>query len=207
MLKISAEAALPTLEGDFVLKSFAAANTRQGPSSLPILALTMGLENRCDTTQIPLIRIHSECITGDVFGSRRCDCGEQLSRSMKLISERGCGAVIYLRQEGRGIGIENKLKAYSLQEQGFDTLDANLELGLPADDREYQDAINILEQLGVTRCDLLTNNPHKARTLERSHIELNAVLPIHIAPDHPSCMLYLRTKQERMGHTASQSYP
>jgi len=204
MLSESASASLPTNQGDFILKSFSGTKHLTAQNTLPHLALIMGLEEKNGCADIPLIRIHSECITGDVFGSRRCDCGQQLTRSMQLISERGCGAVIYLRQEGRGIGIENKLRAYSLQERGFDTLDANLELGLPADNREYQDAVCILHQLGVKRCDLLTNNPEKTKAIASSTIELNAVLPIHITPDHPCCVAYINTKQQRMGHTSSQ---
>lgn len=201
MLNLSAQASLPTPQGDFSLGSFVGTSAESQRS--PILVLTMGLDEIEDTGTVPLIRIHSECITGDVFSSRRCDCGEQLNLSMQLISERGCGAVIYLRQEGRGIGIENKLKAYALQEQGFDTLDANLELGLPADDRDYHDAIKILKHHGVTRCDLLTNNPTKTKAIEQSNIELNSTIPIHIEPDHPSCVQYLKTKQERMGHVSN----
>ncbi len=206
MLNLSAEASLPTAQGDFSLLTFSNENKGQADnqnSALPILVLAMGLDRVSNSCSIPLIRIHSECITGDVFSSRRCDCGEQLTRSMELISERGCGAVIYLRQEGRGIGIENKLRAYALQEQGFDTLDANLALGLPVDDRVYVDAIRILGQLNVTRCDLLTNNPEKSNAIVQSGIVLNSVVPIHIKPDHPSCVLYLKTKQNRMGHTTA----
>jgi GTP cyclohydrolase II len=201
MLNLSAQASLQTPQGDFSLESFVGPDLES--QKTPILVLAMGLDEISETGEIPLIRIHSECITGDVFSSRRCDCGEQLTMSMELISERGCGAVIYLRQEGRGIGIENKLKAYALQEQGFDTLDANLELGLPADSRDYHDAIKILEQHGVTRCDLLTNNPEKTKAIEQSKIALNSVLPIHIKPDHPSCVQYLTTKQQRMGHLSN----
>ena len=199
MLSLTAEAALPTPQGDFQMLTFSKLTQKKG-SSLPILVLTMGIDSPSTSNSIPLVRIHSECVTGDIFGSRRCDCGEQLTSSMKLIAERGRGAVIYLRQEGRGIGIENKLRAYTLQEQGFDTLDANLELGLPVDNRDYSDAIVILEQLKVEMCDLLTNNPEKSEAIAQSRVGLNSVMPIIIEPNHPSCVLYLETKKQRMGH-------
>ena len=115
--------------------------------------------------QVPLVRIHSECVTGDVFGSAKCDCGAQLHQSLALIAEQG-GVIIYLRQEGRGIGLANKLKAYALQEQGFDTVDANLELGLPIDSRSYTAAGQILNYLGIDVIRLLTNNPHKVQALQ-----------------------------------------
>ena len=166
----------------------------------------MGVDEIEDARTIPLIRIHSECITRGFFNSRRCDCGEQLVISMQLTSERGCEAVIYLRQAGRGIGIENKLKACALKEQGFDMLDANLKLGLPADDRDDHDAIKIFKHHRITRCNLLTNNPTKRNALEQSDIELNSTATLHIEPNHPSCVQYLKTKQVRMRQLSSLHY-
>jgi 3,4-dihydroxy 2-butanone 4-phosphate synthase/GTP cyclohydrolase II len=197
MVAMTAAATLPTQYGDFYLQSYLSADTNSSVAGAPILVLSKGL----DTGLVPLIRIHSECITGDVFGSRRCDCGDQLQRSMALISEAGCGAVIYLRQEGRGIGIENKLKAYHLQEMGLDTVDANVQLGLPVDARDYTDAIDIMHQLGISECELLTNNPQKVAAVSGSSIALNRVVALHVEPLHSSGAAYIKTKQERLGHT------
>ncbi|MFT4820115.1 MAG: 3,4-dihydroxy 2-butanone 4-phosphate synthase/GTP cyclohydrolase II [Candidatus Pseudothioglobus sp.] len=196
MVAMTAAATLPTQHGDFYLQSYHSVDTSSPVVGEPILVLSKGLD-RC---RVPLVRIHSECITGDVFGSQRCDCGDQLQRSMALISESGCGAVIYLRQEGRGIGIENKLKAYQLQELGLDTVDANVQLGLPIDARDYADAIDIMLQLGIKQCDLLTNNPQKIAAVSDSSITLNCVVALHVQPSHSSGVAYVKTKQERLGH-------
>ena len=153
------------------------------------------------SNQVPLVRIHSECVTGDVFGSAKCDCGAQLSQSLSLIGEQG-GVIIYLRQEGRGIGLANKLKAYALQEEGFDTVDANLQLGLPVDNRDYAVAYQILNYLGIDVLRLLTNNPHKVNALERFGIEVSERIPLKIAPT-PQNRHYLRTKQKKLGHYLS----
>ncbi|MGQ3889422.1 3,4-dihydroxy-2-butanone-4-phosphate synthase [Legionella sp. CNM-1927-20] len=148
--------------------------------------------------QVPLVRIHSECITGDVFGSCKCDCGMQLQQSLSLISEQG-GILIYLRQEGRGIGLANKLKAYALQEQGLDTVDANLQLGFPADARDYAIAFQILKLLGVEVLRLLTNNPRKVEALERYGLIVSERIPLTIKPSHTN-REYLKTKQLKLGH-------
>jgi 3,4-dihydroxy 2-butanone 4-phosphate synthase/GTP cyclohydrolase II len=200
MVAMTAAATLPTSYGDFCIQSYHSADTTNLIVGEPILVLSKGLNLASDNGLMPLIRIHSECITGDVFGSQRCDCGDQLQRSMALISEAGCGAVIYLRQEGRGIGIENKLKAYQLQEMGLDTVDANVQLGLPVDARDYADAIDIMHQLGISRCDLLTNNPQKIAAVSGSSIELSRVVALHVQPLHSSGTTYIKTKQERLGH-------
>lgn len=147
-----------------------------------------------------LCRLHSECLTGDTFGSLRCDCGDQFAKAMDAVEEKGRGLVLYLRQEGRGIGLMNKLRAYVLQEQGMDTLDANLALGFPADGRDYAVAAAILRHLGVSSLNLMTNNPDKVEQITRYGIDVAERIPIEICPtchDHA----YLQTKKERMGHT------
>ena len=151
--------------------------------------------------QIPLVRIHSECVTGDVFGSAKCDCGAQLSQSLSLIAEQG-GVIIYLRQEGRGIGLANKLKAYALQEKGFDTVDANLQLGLPVDSRDYEVAYQILNYLGIHVVRLLTNNPNKVNALEHFGVKVSERIPLKIPPT-PENRDYLSTKQKKLGHYLS----
>jgi len=148
--------------------------------------------------QIPLVRVHSECITGDVFGSSKCDCGAQLDQSIALIGEQG-GVIIYLRQEGRGIGLSNKLKAYALQEQGFDTVEANVKLGLPVDSRDYDVAYQILNFLGIGVLRLLTNNPNKVSALEQSGIVVSERIPLLVEPN-PNNRDYLSVKQTKLGH-------
>lgn len=143
-------------------------------------------------------RIHSECMTGDVFGSRRCDCGEQLKASMAHFEAHG-GVLIYLRQEGRGIGLIEKMKAYNLQDQGLDTIEANLALGHHSDARDFNPAIEILQDLGIDRIRLLTNNPEKVKVFEGSPVEVVERLPISIAPNSDSAP-YLETKRTGMGH-------
>jgi 3,4-dihydroxy 2-butanone 4-phosphate synthase/GTP cyclohydrolase II len=147
-----------------------------------------------------LVRVHSECLTGDVFHSLRCDCGEQLESALAMIEREGEGVLLYLAQEGRGIGLLNKLKAYKLQEEGFDTVDANLKLGLPADLRDYGIGAQILVDLGLSSIRILTNNPKKIRGLEGYGLSVAAQVPIEHAPN-PHNEVYLRTKAERMGHT------
>lgn len=147
-----------------------------------------------------LCRLHSECLTGDTFGSLRCDCGEQFARAMDAVEEKGRGLVLYLRQEGRGIGLMNKLRAYVLQEQGMDTLDANLALGFPADGRDYAVAAAILRHLGIESLHLMTNNPDKVEQITRYGIDVATRVPLEV---HPTCHdhAYLQTKKKRMGHT------
>ncbi len=146
-----------------------------------------------------LVRVHSECLTGDVFGSRRCDCGSQLHAAMQRIEEEGCGVILYMRQEGRGIGLAAKLKAYSLQEQGLDTVDANLRLGFPTDLREYGIGAQMLVDLGLKSIRLLTNNPKKVVGLQGYGLEIIEQLPVRVVPN-PHNERYLKTKRDRMGH-------
>ncbi len=185
-----AEANLPTRNGAFQMFAYDA------PEYKEHVALTLGV---IDDGRPVLVRAHSECLTGDVFGSSRCDCGEQLADSLRFLQEQGRGVLLYLRQEGRGIGLANKISAYALQEQGLDTVEANLALGLPEDMRDYRVAAEMLFDLGVRRARLLTNNPAKVKGLERHGIEVVERIPLEITPN-PSNLEYLRTKREKMGH-------
>jgi 3,4-dihydroxy 2-butanone 4-phosphate synthase/GTP cyclohydrolase II len=160
------------------------------------LALVMGDVLQQDDI---LVRVHSECFTGDVLGSRRCDCGEQLQRSMQMIAEAGSGIVIYLRQEGRGIGLLNKLRAYNLQDEGYDTVDANLALGHQADERDYTVAALILKDLGVGSIHLLTNNPSKLHRLQELGVPVTERIPL-ASTVNPDNAQYLFTKALRMNH-------
>ena len=182
---------IPTDYGDFQLCFYS--NTQDNKEHL---ALFMGDLNKSESV---LARIHSECFTGDVLGSRRCDCGEQLDRSMKMISECGVGVIVYLRQEGRGIGLLEKLRAYNLQDEGLDTVDANLELGHEADARDYSLASLILRDLGVCSVDLITNNPEKIHALEGLGIAVKSRVSLDIAAN-PDNVSYLQTKAQRMNH-------
>jgi 3,4-dihydroxy 2-butanone 4-phosphate synthase/GTP cyclohydrolase II len=187
-----AEARIPTQWGDFTC--FAYESLLDGEQHV---ALVKGIVSGEDNV---LVRVHSECLTGDVFGSLRCDCGVQLDSAMQLISENGSGVVVYLRgHEGRGIGIGHKIRAYSLQEQGRDTVEANLDLGLPADSREYGIGAQILVDLGITTMRVITNNPAKYGGLEGFGLEITERIPTIVAPN-PENIAYLRTKREKMGH-------
>jgi 3,4-dihydroxy 2-butanone 4-phosphate synthase / GTP cyclohydrolase II len=153
------------------------------------------------TDSAPLVRVHSECLTGDVFGSHRCDCGPQLDAACRMIAKEGRGVVVYVGgHEGRGIGLLNKLRAYRLQDHGRDTLDANLDLGLPADARHYDQSVDILADLGIHRLRLLTNNPDKVAGLRTAGLDVLGVVPLQTRPT-PQNTGYLLTKQTRMGHT------
>lgn len=188
----TASARLPTRWGEFRCHSFEC--LVDGETHL---AFAIGDVRGDDPV---LVRVHSECLTGDVFGSVKCDCGPQLHEAMRLIAAAGRGVVVYLRgHEGRGIGISHKLRAYELQDQGWDTVDANIELGLPVDSREYGVGAQILADLGVTHLLLLTNNPAKYRGLEGFGLTISERVPLH-PPAHPEAEQYLRTKQDRLGH-------
>lgn len=191
MLKIQAEANVPTSFGNFRMIAF----SESASDWMPHMAIIAENTNFSEPINV---RFHSECITGEVFHSEKCECGKQLDASMKYIHENG-GMIIYLRQEGRNIGIINKLKAYSLQEKGFDTVEANLELGLPADDRSFKVAVDILNILDVKSVNLLTNNPEKIKVVENSNIILNKRIPLQIDATKDSSS-YLKVKKDYFGH-------
>ena len=183
---------MPTQYGHFRLIPFS-----QKSNGLEHIALIKG---EWEKDEPVLVRMHSSCATGDTFGSLRCECGEQLHISMKMIEKAGKGAVVYLNQEGRGIGLMDKMRAYKLQEQGLDTVDANLHLGHDSDEREYGVGAQILRELGVSKIRLITNNPVKRAALEGYGLEIVENVPIEITPN-PFNKFYLKTKKERMGHT------
>lgn len=183
---------LPTAHGHFKLGGF-----REKKSSLEHVAVIKG---NWSPTDAVLVRVHSSCFTGDVLGSLRCDCGEQLHNALAIIEKIGQGVIIYLDQEGRGIGLMNKLRAYQLQEQGMDTVDANIHLGLPIDNRSYTVAAQILQKLGITKIRLITNNPQKRISLVESGLEVTEIISVITKPNKYNAQ-YLATKRERMGHT------
>ncbi|MHC4451203.1 MAG: bifunctional 3,4-dihydroxy-2-butanone-4-phosphate synthase/GTP cyclohydrolase II [Planctomycetota bacterium] len=191
---------LPTRHGDFTLHLY-----RSKVDRLPHFALTKGIvtpegeEGNPPDPEPILVRPHSECLTGDVFHSLRCDCGEQLEHAMEQIEAEGRGIILYMRQEGRGIGIENKLKAYLLQDEGMDTVEANLALGFKADQRDYGIGAQILRHLGVRDMRILTNNPRKFRALQGYGLQIVERVPISM-PANPSNEKYLRTKKDKLGH-------
>jgi GTP cyclohydrolase II len=186
-----AEASLPTRFGQFNIAVF-----EVDGSPGEIAALTHG---ELIGNPTPLVRLHSECLTGDVLGSLRCDCGEQLDAALALIARAESGVLLYLPQEGRGIGLGNKIRAYALQDQGLDTVDANLALGLPVDRRDYAAAAQVLLSLGLQRVRLLTNNPAKSAALERHGVRVAERVPLTVSPNAVNYQ-YLRTKADRMGH-------
>jgi 3,4-dihydroxy 2-butanone 4-phosphate synthase/GTP cyclohydrolase II len=187
-----AEAELPSAFGDFRAVVF-----KNSIDHVDHVALIRG---EIDETHPTLVRVHSECLTGDAFGSLRCDCGEQLQTAMKMIQEEGSGVILYMRQEGRGIGLANKIKAYSLQDQeGLDTVQANERLGFPADARDYGVGMQILRKLGLGKLRVITNNPLKRAGLEGYGLEILERVPLEVEPNEKN-MEYLRTKREKLGH-------
>lgn len=185
------EVDMPTQYGHFRLIPF-----RQKSNGLEHIALIKG---DLSGDEPALVRVHSSCTTGDIFGSMRCECGEQLHEAMQIIEKEGRGAIVYLNQEGRGIGLMEKMKAYKLQENGMDTVDANLCLGHKADERDYGVGANILRSIGVTKMRLMTNNPIKRVGLEAYGLEVVDMLPVEVEPN-PHNEFYMKTKKERMGH-------
>ena len=192
---VPSKAKLPTIHGNFQIRVFHEAST-----GFDHVALTLG---NMDGPDPVIVRLHSECLTGDVLGSLRCDCGPQLDSALKAIVERGWGCLLYLRQEGRGIGLHAKIQAYHLQDQGADTLDANLMLGLPADGRDYSIAASMLTALDITHVSLLSNNPNKREQLEKHGIKVANLIPLVVGVSEQN-RFYLETKVERMGHKIDQ---
>lgn len=192
IIDVGEEVEMPTQYGSFHLIPF-----RQQSNGLEHMALVKGTWSPDEPI---LVRVHSSCATGDIFGSQRCDCGEQLHKSMQLIEKEGKGVIIYMQQEGRGIGLMNKIAAYKLQEEGYDTVDANIHLGFKPDERDYGCGAQMLRHLGVRKMRLLTNNPVKRVGLEAYGLEITEIVPIETTPNKYN-ERYLKTKQNRMGHT------
>lgn len=193
-MKRQVEAVIPTQWGIFKMLAYANTPVEQMPHIVM-------MHEACDVNEAVVVRIHSECITGDLFTSQRCDCGEQLERAMELAAKHK-GAVVYLRQEGRGIGLINKLKAYNLQDTGLNTIDANTHLGFEPDERQYEVAIQIFKDLGIDKIHLLTNNPLKIGAIEASGVKVCSRMPI-IIEAHSINKSYLDTKKNLMGHLLS----
>ncbi|UNU74320.1 GTP cyclohydrolase II [Moraxella nasovis] len=192
------KAKLPTAHGEFEIHVFENAEGQEH------LMLTVGLPTNDDSI-IPIVRIHSECLTGDAFSSLKCDCGPQLNAAMRAVQAHGCGAILYLRQEGRGIGLTNKIRAYALQDQGHDTLEANLLLGLPADARTYEMCKEMLDSVGVTKIALMTNNPNKIKELSEYGIDIIERIPLVVGVNKHN-QGYLDTKSVKMGHLIDKQW-
>ena len=192
--EIPADARLPTEHGDFRIRVF-----HEDETGLDHVALVLGDMSGPDPV---LVRVHSECLTGDAFGSLRCDCGAQLDSALRQIQEVGWGCLVYLRQEGRGIGLHAKIQAYNLQDMGADTIEANLILGHPVDARDYKIASEMLEAVGIDRVCLLTNNPDKIKQLTEHRINVGERMPLVVGVGNDN-MEYLATKMEKMGHKIS----
>jgi 3,4-dihydroxy 2-butanone 4-phosphate synthase/GTP cyclohydrolase II len=186
-----ATAKLPTEIGDFLIAGY-----RSLTSNEEFVALYKG---ELDGDTPTLVRIHSQCLTGDVFGSIKCDCGPQLRKTMEMIEAAGRGAIVYQQQEGRGIGIINKIRAYALQDQGADTVEANEKLGFEVDARDYQQCAEILFDLGLCKVRVISNNPDKLAALEQAGLKIVERIPIEVPSEAPAAH-YLRTKKEKMGH-------
>jgi GTP cyclohydrolase II len=186
-----ATARLPTRTGHFAVAAY-----RSRTSSEEFVCLYKGTIDDGNPT---LVRIHSQCLTGDVFGSAKCDCGDQLRSALSLIEQAGRGVLVYQLQEGRGIGITNKIRAYALQDRGLDTIEANVHLGLPVDSRDYKQCVEILLDLGLSKVLIVSNNPSKIRAIEEGGLEIIERVTLDFNPD-PAAVPYLRTKKLRMGH-------
>jgi GTP cyclohydrolase II len=186
---------LPTTFGVFDLIGFERANMDKGETESALLLMLGDPKNRT-----PLLRVHSQCFTGEVLGSLRCDCRGQLELAMSAIADEGSGLVIYEYQEGRGIGLMEKLKAYALQDQGLDTIEANEALGFDADCRDFSLAVAIVHEIGIDRVRLMSNNPHKVEALSKGGIEVMELIACE-APPSPYALSYLRTKKKKMGHS------
>ncbi|HEY5500072.1 MAG TPA: GTP cyclohydrolase II, partial [Bacteroidales bacterium] len=191
LVEMGPKVQLPTSYGNFQLIPFT-----QIANGLEHLALIKGTWEENESI---LVRVHSSCMTGDIFGSMRCECGDQLHNAMQAIEKEGKGVLVYMNQEGRGIGLMNKIKAYKLQEQGYDTVDANLHLGFDADERDYGVGAQILQKIGVRNMRLMTNNPVKRIGLEAYGLTISEIIPIEV-PTNPYNEVYMKTKKERMGH-------
>lgn len=188
-----AEADFPSVFGHFRISGFRLQDERGTEEAVVLIKGTPG------PGRIPLVRIHSQCLTGDVFASLRCDCREQLELALKQVGNSEYGMVIYEEKEGRGIGLMNKLQAYALQDQGWDTIEANARLGFDADLRDYRLPVGVLKFFGITEVRMLSNNPEKLRALEENGIAIRERIPIEAAP-HQARTKYLKTKREKMGH-------
>jgi 3,4-dihydroxy 2-butanone 4-phosphate synthase/GTP cyclohydrolase II len=186
---LQASATLPTKWGKAQIRAY----STDSNDRMPLVALIFG---KLSPTMV--VRLHSECLTGDIFSSLKCDCGEQLHQSLSVLGKKG-GVLLYLRQEGRSIGLINKLKAYNLQEKGANTIEANHQLGFGSDLRNYDSAVQVLKGLGIAEVHLLTNNPEKQKALEEAGIVVSKRLPIEVAPQKES-LGYLKTKKDLMGH-------
>jgi 3,4-dihydroxy 2-butanone 4-phosphate synthase/GTP cyclohydrolase II len=193
-----AEADLPTEFGSFRIVGF-----KELVSGEEFVALVKG---NLDPSIPTLVRIHSQCLTGDVFHSIKCDCGRQLQQAMKLIEEEGYGAIVYQQQEGRGIGIINKIRAYALQDSGLDTVEANISLGFEADLRQYESCVEIVRQLGIRQVRIMSNNPEKIEALCAAGLEVVERVAMNIEP-HEKSLEYLKTKKEKLGHMLEGLFP
>ncbi|MBF85298.1 MAG: GTP cyclohydrolase II [Acidobacteria bacterium] len=194
MIRRAVTSRLPTKNGEFLLHAYL--EELEDEKARVHLALVRGA---VDSEPAPLLRIHSECLTGDLLASTRCDCGEQLAQALVAIGDAPSGLLIYLRQEGRGIGLLNKLRAYNLQDDGLDTVEANVHLGFEPDERDYSAAVDMLEDLGVPAIRLLTNNPNKLAAFERSHVRVVERIPLIVSETAENAG-YLETKRRRLGH-------